>query len=305
MKKPTNFNEYLEFSRYSLKEMPDWFTPMLDDQARNVFYREMIKGKVKDKVIVDLGSGTGMWTIEALSQGAKFIYVVERNPLLVQYLTHIFKDKPVKIISGPIDELSISDFDCGKPEVIIHELFGIAGLGEGVIPVFQKVWKLFSPDSVELIPQHTWLEGRVIHTKPLPMSPQETALLQDNEDLLYQMIYPFELKNKVRAGRYLQQGEPSPLIYLDLKQITDDRYYELTPMAVEFKPGMVHTVHVSFKFSSELNGPFFDTYLENEHHWGDAEIEFYVSNKLPATTKKFTFKLQENSNLDHPVIEDF
>ena len=298
------FNEYLDLSRYGRKVMPDWFMPMLDDQARNVFYRDMIKGKVKDKVVVDLGSGTGMWSIEALAQGAKFVYLIERNPLLIQYLTVIFKDKPVKIISMPIEDLRPSDFDQGKPEVIIHELFGIAGLGEGVIPVFQQVWKLFDPNSVTLIPQYTWLEGRVIHTPPLPLAPQEKALLGENDDLLYQLIYPFELKNKVRAGRYLQQSEPAPLIYLDLKTIEDEKYYDLNTMPVEFKPGMVHTVHVSFKFSADKEGPFFDTYLENEHHWGDAELDFYVSKHLPPSTKTLTLHLQDNSNLDHPRFED-
>ncbi len=304
LQKNRTFKEYMELSRYSLEVMPDWFTPMLDDQARNVFYRQMINGKVKDKVVVDLGSGTGMWSIEALSQGAKFIYIIERNPLLVQYLKVIFKGRPVKIIGGQIDDLKTSDFDSGKPEIIIHELFGIAGLGEGVIPVFQKIWKLFDPNSVELIPQHTWLEGRVIHTDPLPMSPQEKALLQENEELLYELIYPFELKNKVRDGRYLQVCDPTPMIYLDLKKITDDQYYELNSMQVELKPGKVHTIHISFKFSSDLNGPFFDTYLENEHHWGDAEIEFYVNKNLPAVTKKFSIFLQENSNLVNPTFAD-
>lgn len=68
MRKPTNFNEYLELSRHSLEVMPDWFTPMLDDQACNVFYRQMLDGKLKDKVVVDLGSGTGMWTIVLRSE---------------------------------------------------------------------------------------------------------------------------------------------------------------------------------------------------------------------------------------------
>ena len=285
--------------------MPDWFMPMLDDQARNVFYRQMIQGRVKDKVVVDLGSGTGMWSIEALAQGAKFVYLIERNPLLIEYLKVIFKDRPVKIISMPIEELSQSDFNQGVPEVIIHELFGIAGLGEGVIPLFQKVWKLFDPKTVELIPQHTWLEGRVLHRLPLPISPQEEAHLKGNVELFYEIIYPFELTNKVRSGKNKgPSSAASSLIYLDLKEISDDRYYELDPMPVEFKPGHVHTVHVSFKFSAHKEGPFFDTFLEDHHHWGDAEIDFYVSKNIAPTTKKLTLKLQENSNLDYPMFED-
>lgn len=302
--KKRSFKEYMELSRQSRKVMPDWFAPMLDDQARNVFYRDMIKGKVKDKIVVDLGSGTGMWSIEALSQGAKFIYIIERNPLLIQYLKVIFKEAPVKIISSPIEDLKIGDFDKGAPEVIIHELFGIAGLGEGVIPVFQEVWKLFDAKKIELIPRYVWLEGRVIHTEPLPLSPQEKNLLKHNDDLLYQVIYPFEFKNSVRSGRYLQVVDPCQLMELDMTEIETMRNYTLASMPVEFKPGMVHTVHVSFKFSADKDGPFFDTYLENEHHWGDAEIEFYVSKTLPAGTKKLTLDLQENSNLEQPKFED-
>lgn len=301
--KKRTFQEYLDLSDYGRKVMPDWFMPMLDDQARNVFYRGMIKGKVKDKVVIDLGSGTGMWSIEALSQGAKFIYIVERNPLLVEYLTVIFKDSPVKIISKPIEELTVNDFDLGTPEVIIHELYGIAGLGEGVIPIFENVWKLFNPETIELIPRYTWLEGRVLHKEPLPLSSQETSHLKENVDLLYELIYPFELKNKVRVGRYPDVIAPHPLVFVDLKKM-DNKGYQLASMPVEFKPGLVHTIHVSFKFSSELEGPFFDTYLENDHHWGDAEIEFYVSKSIAPSTKTLTFDLQEGTHLEQPRFID-
>ena len=300
LEKNRTFKEYLDLSQKALRVMPEWFTPMLDDHNRNVFYRQMIDGKVKDKIVVDLGSGTGMWSIEALSQGAKFIYIVERNPLLVQYLKVIFKDKPVKIISGDIDQLKASDFDSGKPEVMIHELFGVAGLGEGVIPIFEKIWKIFDPNSLVLIPQHTWLEGRVFYKDPLPMSPQESTLLEDNVELLYEILYPFEFKNKQRDGNQLPAASPYPLIYVDLKKIAEGQEHFLETMPVEFKPGKVHSIHISFRFSADIEGPFFDTYLEKNHHWSDAEIEFYVKKTLKPETKKFSIYLHENSNFVNP-----
>jgi 16S rRNA A1518/A1519 N6-dimethyltransferase RsmA/KsgA/DIM1 with predicted DNA glycosylase/AP lyase activity len=94
-KDPTQRFETL--NKFTRHLMPDWFLPMLNDTARNAYYSKMLEHTVKDKVVIDLGSGTGMWTIEVLARGARFVYVVEKNPILIQYLQFIFKDYPVKV----------------------------------------------------------------------------------------------------------------------------------------------------------------------------------------------------------------
>ncbi len=157
---------YQIFSKFSAKIMPNWFRPMLEDTERNIYYQKMIHGKVQDKIVVDLGAGTGMWTMESLSEGAKFVYLVERNPILVRYLTKIFKGKPVKVIGKDIKDLAISDFDHGIPEVIVHEIFSTIAISEGVIPAFKKINSLFK-NKISYIPQYFWMEAYINKSRPI------------------------------------------------------------------------------------------------------------------------------------------
>lgn len=52
---------------------------MLDDTARNNFYYTALKKYAADKIVLDVGSGTGIMAFYALKYGAKFVYAVERD----------------------------------------------------------------------------------------------------------------------------------------------------------------------------------------------------------------------------------
>ena len=53
---------------------------LVNDKLRNEFYKNAIDKSVKDKVVIDVGSGTGILSFYALAAGAKFVYAVEINP---------------------------------------------------------------------------------------------------------------------------------------------------------------------------------------------------------------------------------
>ena len=52
---------------------------MLNDKVRNEFYYNALKKSAKDKVVIDIGTGTGLLAAYALEHGAKFVYAVEGN----------------------------------------------------------------------------------------------------------------------------------------------------------------------------------------------------------------------------------
>jgi predicted RNA methylase len=64
----------------------DWFKqngifmPMINDTARNVFYKAAIESSVAGKVVCDIGTGTGFLSIIAAKAGAKKVYAVEMDP---------------------------------------------------------------------------------------------------------------------------------------------------------------------------------------------------------------------------------
>lgn len=53
---------------------------LVNDKLRNKFYKDAIDKSVKDKVVLDVGSGTGLLSFYALAAGAKFVYAVEIDP---------------------------------------------------------------------------------------------------------------------------------------------------------------------------------------------------------------------------------
>jgi predicted RNA methylase len=294
---------YLLLSKFSRHMVPQWFRPMLEDKARNDFYRSMLHS-VKDKVVIDLGAGTGMWSMEALVRGAKFVYLIEKNLLLAKYLQSAFKNHPVKVISKSFENLTSEDFDLGAPEVCIHEIFSSTGLGEGVIPAFTKLWELLPRDSIELLPRYFWLEARVSHSKPMKISDLEKEFLNDAEEMLLEIMYPLRIRAiDNRKNLNMNELTKHELMFLDLKQVKQNESYSLKPIAINLTPGLVHKVYLSFKFSTNIDGPFFDS-AGLDHHWGGLMVEFYVSKFNKAEKKMLTLKLNKNVDIDSPSLID-
>lgn len=295
-----NFNKYQIFSKFSTKFIPSWFRPMLEDMPRNLYYQEMIKGNVKDKVVIDLGSGTGMWTMEALSQGAKFVYLVERNPVLIKYLEKIFLNFPVKIIGKDISDLTNEDFNQCQPEVVIHEIFSTIAISEGVIPAFKKVNSLFN--NISYIPQYFWMDASIAYVSPIKVSEKEKSYLGTNEELYYEILYPSRIRSRALADRAaIESAERHELNFVDLSKIDNNYQVKLNDFPIVLKNGKVHQVHLGFRFSAKIDDECFDT-TTTESHWGGIVAEFYVSKYNEDKSKQFEFKLND-INIDTFIIK--
>ena len=103
----------------------------------------------KDNVIVDLGCGTGVLGLHALSNGAKFVYFIERDTQMFHILQNVLPSKiegtNYKLINKDIESLSIDDFDCGTPDVVISEFYGPRLFDEGYVN-YTKHLRSFLPD---------------------------------------------------------------------------------------------------------------------------------------------------------------
>jgi 2-polyprenyl-3-methyl-5-hydroxy-6-metoxy-1,4-benzoquinol methylase len=56
-----------------------WFFPMLNDTKRNTAYDECIRKHVGGKIVLDVGSGTGLLSLLAERHGARHITSVEMS----------------------------------------------------------------------------------------------------------------------------------------------------------------------------------------------------------------------------------
>lgn len=126
---------------------------MVNDQLRFEHFKKAFElESVKNKVVCDLGAGTGILSLEALRQGAKHVYLVDLTNDTIDALRTIVANHPQKdkitIIYKDICELERSDF-AHDIDIIVTETFGGDLWNEGMIHYINSVKSIF-PDAISI-----------------------------------------------------------------------------------------------------------------------------------------------------------
>lgn len=141
---------YLEQSEwFKSKVIPEGMNlDMINNQDRlDLLLKPSIDKIDKDKIFIDLGCGTGVLGLYALSKEAKFVYFVEKNNQMAYILNQLLPNKissdKFKIINKDIESLELSDFDMGTPDVVVSEFFGPRLFDEGYVNYTKHIRSLF------------------------------------------------------------------------------------------------------------------------------------------------------------------
>lgn len=138
------------------KFVPQWHLDMLKDQNRLTFYDRAIAAQVKDKVVLDIGSGSGILSYLALKHGAKKVYSVEIVPFFQDFYAIMLEESiaqgRAQLIRKNAKDLSRSDFGEEAPEVVIHEIFSWEGFSEDIVDIFQRLQTANLFNDVSFIP---------------------------------------------------------------------------------------------------------------------------------------------------------
>ena len=128
---------------------------LVNDKLRNEFYKDAIDKSVKDKVVLDFGSGTGLLSFYALAAGAKFVYAVEidkQRASITQVLLQANFDK------SRFQVLNVNFWDPGilgafkhKIDVFVSETVGSSIFDQGAI-LSWDVFKRIASDKFISIP---------------------------------------------------------------------------------------------------------------------------------------------------------
>lgn len=162
-------------SQPHFKYIHSWHYDMLVNQERSHFYNDLIKENCRDKIVLEIGTGSGLLAALAIKHGAKKVICCEENPLLALAAQQLFKrlnlEDRIQLISKNSKEILTNEIP--QVDVILHELFGSDPFGEEFLPTlsdarrFLKPNGFFLPEKIEIIyqpiksnslPEKLWFE---------------------------------------------------------------------------------------------------------------------------------------------------
>jgi len=117
----------------------DFHYAMVNDHARNEFYREALRRVVNaDTHVLEIGTGSGLLAMIAAQAGAKHVTAVEANchmAFLAKRIIHAngLSDK-ITVINKLSTEMSVEELgEHGRADVLLSEILGTLMLGESAL----------------------------------------------------------------------------------------------------------------------------------------------------------------------------
>jgi Ribosomal protein L11 methyltransferase (PrmA) len=126
---------------------------MLNDENRNEFFYQALKRHARDKVVVDVGSGTGILSYYALSFGAKYIYAFERTPhmasLTQKILENNFDQSRFKVISGDFWSEEKQQINHGV-DIVVSETIGSGLFDQGMLFTWEHIRPFLNDNAISI-----------------------------------------------------------------------------------------------------------------------------------------------------------
>lgn len=133
---------------------------MIKDRVRTDAYRDFIydhKHLFKDKVVLDVGCGTGILSMFCAKAGAKLVVAVDNSDIIQKARENVFKNglqDVVKCLKGKIEEVILP---VAEVDIIVSEWMGYCLLYESMFDsVLYARDKYLAPDGL-LVPSHATL----------------------------------------------------------------------------------------------------------------------------------------------------
>lgn len=120
-----------------LHEVPDYHVRMLRDGLRNAAYRAAIERFAPGRVVLDIGTGSGLLAMMAARAGAAKVYACEANAMLAAAARAVIATNGLADRITVFDRHSttldrVRDLD-GGVDLVISEVFCASLIGEGVL----------------------------------------------------------------------------------------------------------------------------------------------------------------------------
>jgi len=126
---------------------------MTYDYVRNHSYEVALKKVVRDKVVVDIGTGKDIvWAKFCAEHGAKKVYAIEMHPSAYQqaksYVQSLGLSDKISVIHGDATQVQLPE----KVDLCVSELIGAIGNSEGAVSILNDARRFLKEDGM-MIPQ--------------------------------------------------------------------------------------------------------------------------------------------------------
>jgi len=134
---------------------------MINDSDRNSFFKNSLDKCAKDKVVLDMGSGTGIFSFYALKAGAKFVYAVEYNrksaELTEKILSSSFDKSRFKVLNINFWTEDLSKYFKEPIDILVTETLGHVLLDQGITDTWETIKPYISDDFIS-IPDRVYVD---------------------------------------------------------------------------------------------------------------------------------------------------
>ena len=196
---------------------------MIRDKVRMEPYVSALRKNVNsDSVVLDLGTGTGIFAVLACKFGARKVYAIEPNEA-IQLAREIARDNQCADRISFIEDLSTNVSLPEKVDVIISDLRGVLPISDNHIKsIVDARTRFLQPDGV-LIPQKDTLWAAVV-TSPELYSPSSEVWSLDTYgiDLRAGLRYVMNTWNRGTVSPEQMLTLPQRWAELDYSTITDN-----------------------------------------------------------------------------------
>ncbi|KAK9355170.1 S-adenosyl-L-methionine-dependent methyltransferase [Lipomyces doorenjongii] len=258
-KTANNDDHYFESYAYN-----DIHEIMLKDSIRTDSYRDFIydnKDIFKDKIVLDVGCGTGILSMFAAKAGARKVYAVDNSDIIEKAIANVHEnglDRIIQCYRGKIEEIRLP---VAKVDIIVSEWMGYALLYEAMLDsVLVARDKYLAPGGL-MVPSEVRL---------LVAGLRDTEYINDKVNF-WNDIYGFKMsamKPRIYDDVLIENFKPSSIIHAEPYTFRVLPLHDVTISDLEFtSPIRVPIPNQPNAFDGIVDGLviYFDNYFTRSH----------------------------------------
>jgi protein arginine N-methyltransferase 1 len=154
----------LDFS--PMYHLHDYARMLADAQRTEAFVRALEVRVVPGSVVVDMGTGTGLFALVACRLGARRVYAIDTNPV-IEVARELARENGcsdrIEFIQGDVREVELPE----RAGVVVSDMRGGLPMAGAHLSAIDHARKEFLAPSGELIPRSDTLHAAIVGSAPL------------------------------------------------------------------------------------------------------------------------------------------